>query len=259
VKLCIFCGRRANSGEHVWSDGLSPHLAPLWAAVHGDRSFTKMQGPSTDNREVVRWIGGPLFTLKMPCVCQNMCNGGWMSRLETRVQPLLISLIEGTCVQISADDARFLASWICLKTIITEQRFPNEAAYGGDDHRNFFLNGLPLKGMEIWIVPTTDMAAGVQLWRQTLPQVNRADGTKVLCRTMTFGLGRFLAFVEYNSAGGSNLMPLDGEPMPKLWPSTGDIVFDGPSISSEEVTILSSRYAPHLGREAPMRPTGRPT
>src|SRR4051794_30508676 len=52
-------------------------------------------------------------------VCRP-CNNGWMSRLETAVQPALEPLILGPSRQGSIEDATILATWATKTSLIVE-------------------------------------------------------------------------------------------------------------------------------------------
>jgi hypothetical protein len=255
AKDCIFCGKPADSGEHVWSDALADDLRPLWQQVYGEKSFTFVQDASTNFEKKAFWHGGPLFTLEVACVC-TPCNNGWMSRMEMRSQLKIKQFIRGEWPALSRSDIQHLASWIALKTIITEQRHPTNAALSNAHHVNFYLTGLPPEGMEIWIARTDDLRAGVGLWRQGVSAYDRAGGV-VRHRIMMLGLGGVVAFIEYNSAGAPNVMPVEYQAASQLWPP-GTFGLPAGVLSFADVEKLAGRLNPQFDREAPPRPTGPP-
>jgi hypothetical protein len=112
-RLCIFCGERADSDEHVlpaWLQGILPSDEPV---LH----YRQIGSDGSERRE---WMKRP-FREKVGVVCNN-CNTGWMSRLEAAAKPILTAAIKRTGVPIlfTAPEQLIAAAW-ALKTVLVFQ------------------------------------------------------------------------------------------------------------------------------------------
>lgn len=128
MKTCVFCGQpvrdpgtdRIRAREHVF---------PLWALEEfGIKreviEFSTFEGSRDDGESLQLTEQTPIrsFDLNnflLGAVC-SICNNGWMSRLETRVQPDLRNLVRLSGA--SAHDRRGLAKW-ALKTACVLWRY----------------------------------------------------------------------------------------------------------------------------------------
>jgi hypothetical protein len=121
ARRCLFCGLgddvRVMTREDAW---------PEWT-----RRFTVAVKPATEWRYSLgtEWrqrtqLVGRAPRVRIPNVCQP-CNGGWMSRLETAVIPVLEPLILGQSSTLSENDQGTLAMW-AVKTALTLNELGNE-------------------------------------------------------------------------------------------------------------------------------------
>ena len=121
ARRCLFCGHgndvRVMTREDVW---------PEWT-----RKFTIAKSTATEWRYSLgtAWrqrtnLVGRAPRVRISAVCRP-CNGGWMSRLETAVIPVLKPLILGQPAMLSASDQQTLATW-AIKTALTLNELGNE-------------------------------------------------------------------------------------------------------------------------------------
>lgn len=85
MKPCVFCGRPADTAEHV---------LPCWlrSAVEADGQIAKNRVRT--ERGLRRQWAALAFDTAVNSVCRE-CNNGWMSRLEESAKPLLQPMIVG--------------------------------------------------------------------------------------------------------------------------------------------------------------------
>ena len=102
TRLCIFCGRTADSKEHLW---------PAWIhrRVKNRESVRKQIG-----KEPHAWTTNP--EIKIKSVCTD-CNNGWMSNLESRSIPTLGSLVQDLTVPLDVSQQELISVW-AVKTIM---------------------------------------------------------------------------------------------------------------------------------------------
>ncbi len=95
AKHCIFCDRTGVRNEHVWSSWMHEYIRKPNAPKSFIRKEFQIAGATRERTEISsKESRGDVTTMQLKVVCQNHCNGGWMSRMETRVMPILIPLIE---------------------------------------------------------------------------------------------------------------------------------------------------------------------
>ena len=116
-KVCIFCGRRPLTEEHIW---------PRWASdlipnAIGHRRFMLKGRHSTPIMSVERDYNrqGPAKNLSVRRVCGD-CNGGWMSDYEQELRPLLTRLFSGDPVFILPASRVRLVEYIAYKLLILD-------------------------------------------------------------------------------------------------------------------------------------------
>jgi hypothetical protein len=96
--------------------------------------------PSNGSIEAERG-GSPLGTWRRPkanlgirCVCET-CNNGWMSRLENRVKPIVLGLIEDKLKLIASGTQSMLTLWAVKNAMVYENLYPKRPRFYQDDER----------------------------------------------------------------------------------------------------------------------------
>jgi hypothetical protein len=102
TRSCIFCGRTADSKEHLW---------PAW--IHR-RVRTRESVRTQIGKTPHAWTTNP--EIKIKSVCTD-CNNGWMSALENRSIPTLGSLVQDLTVPLDAAQQELISIW-AVKTIM---------------------------------------------------------------------------------------------------------------------------------------------
>ena len=119
---------------------------PKWIG----RAFNTQAGPGakwvksrtkTDGTQKQQYrpkvVGGPT-SVKVPEVCQRLCNGGWMSGLETAVKPILLPMMFGDDeLELPVHDLTTLAAWL-TKTALVFDMDDGVPPLMTDDQRHWF-------------------------------------------------------------------------------------------------------------------------
>lgn len=112
-RACIFCGEPADSDEH---------LLPAWLqrVLPSDEPLLHYRQIGSDESERHEWMKRP-FREKAGGVC-DICNTGWMSRLESAAKPILTPAIRrtGMPLLLTASEQRIAAAW-AVKTVLVFQ------------------------------------------------------------------------------------------------------------------------------------------
>lgn len=140
---CIFCGGVGLTKEHIWPDWLANVLGPSISPRH-----VYSAGGGLRPRRFRRRTGA-IQSQKLRIVCDR-CNNGWMSRLQNRAKPRLIPFIQGRYRFLSDHDARTLAAWSMMLTMVIEFLDPATAATTPDERRQLSELAIPNDKWMVW-------------------------------------------------------------------------------------------------------------
>jgi hypothetical protein len=111
MRMCIFCGQRADSKEDLFPQWLDRDFRqPKGTAM----PITTRVGDSTAVRP--NW---KIAFLKVRCVCRE-CNNGWMSELENKVKSLVVQFLEGADLRLQPSEQLDLSLWVTMKAMVFE-------------------------------------------------------------------------------------------------------------------------------------------
>jgi len=116
---CIFCRASPTTDEHVFSRWTHKYMLPPKPGKA--KSYIAVQG-------IDRVVGanfklpGPIRDWQVKCVC-GRCNNGWMSQLDTAVEPLMMPLILGQRTRLFEKDCRTIAIWAVLKSMVVHNKW----------------------------------------------------------------------------------------------------------------------------------------
>lgn len=146
-KTCIFCGGPPPlTKEHIWADWLKKYI-PRDMASHTYRSTIEDEA-NVDSR-VKKRPGDPRSS-KVRVVCKS-CNGGWMSRLQSRAKPILIPLVVGDKIVLDRFKQETLTAWIAMAVMCSEFFQAGRAAISPLERERFYKTTTIGKNWKIWI------------------------------------------------------------------------------------------------------------
>jgi hypothetical protein len=103
---CIFCGHLSVSNGHVLPDFLKQiEVEPKPSLTRRGKVHATQRNPA-------------LYSEKARVVCQQRCNGGWMSQIEEAAKPVLLDLITGQPGQLNPQGQAVLARWAALAALM---------------------------------------------------------------------------------------------------------------------------------------------
>src|SRR5690349_7249775 len=123
-KTCIFCARRADSDEDV----IPKWITRLLRKHEGERVTMKT---TRFGHEPHDQLTGETIQ-KVGNVCSN-CNNGWMSRLEEDVKPILMPMMLGNPVTLTATQQERITTWMTKTAMMYESMATGEVLYDGLD------------------------------------------------------------------------------------------------------------------------------
>lgn len=175
MKSCVFCGSGNLTKEHVWPQWLRKYSGPA--------SFIERSGryQETYKRTVVRQdADGEIFRttekrgnrtpnlheVQVKCVCAK-CNNGWMSKMESKVRPILEKLIELKSINLNRDQLKLLSSWAFKCFLMYDQYLPErDRVYSESDYTNFMLNRSPNSGSRIYMGWADNPWSTIAMWHE---------------------------------------------------------------------------------------------
>lgn len=136
-KICYFCGRVGNmSKEHVWPQWMRKGALVQPTQVTSILGVAQT-GPTelTENTNVVTHKNASVLTTHIREVCAD-CNNGWMSQLETDVQPLIRRLVVRSypfgVTTLAPKEAATLSAWAVKTAWMRERATPaSNSEHGG--------------------------------------------------------------------------------------------------------------------------------
>jgi hypothetical protein len=206
----------------TWLGKFIPKDAPNYSA-----SSTIIYAEGTDVTR--RIVNGDSKSRRVKRVCGD-CNNGWMSRLQKRAKPIVLSLALGEQATLDKEAQRTLAAWSAMSTMTSDHFYPSRAAIPQRHRETLRLNNsLPEGEWKIWIghyergdwVPDWVRNA-MAIWSDEHPPSYLADTFPVMnTQTTTLVFGKL--YVHTFSSVHSDLVSITGQPNEKLvqlWPCT---------------------------------------
>lgn len=144
--LCIFCGSRTNSDEHVWPDWLAKIIKQLPGET---KSLWAIR--TNDEGHVDRWERAtPDLVTKT--VCKVRCNAGWMSDLEKDAKPLLSPMINGEEITLTRQQQGIIAIWMIKTAMVLDSMSPKKHMFYEQKERSHFRETfLPPGFLTFWL------------------------------------------------------------------------------------------------------------
>jgi hypothetical protein len=104
ARPCLFCPNPATTKEHLWGDWI----------LKGLHRTNPIQ--ATIGKSAPREFHGDV---RMRCAC-HQCNHGWMSTLETTVQPFVGALIRDIPVTLTIEQEKTISLWVVKTAMVLE-------------------------------------------------------------------------------------------------------------------------------------------
>src|SRR5260370_1115525 len=144
VRVCMFCGGRPLSREHLIPRWMTQFL-PEQERERGQTRIRVFRPGSERQRELslpTRTIAERFGDQPVRVVCRP-CNHGWMNVVEIEARPGLTAMVTGKAAALSATECRALAVWGTKTVMIHEATDPDTAGYHRPEHLWLFENREP--------------------------------------------------------------------------------------------------------------------
>lgn len=118
---CAFCNNEAESGEHLWDNWLNEAL-PKKTRFNASKRLSI-------NSKPIQFVSVGLNE-KVPVVCPNRCNGGWMCDLTAEVRERFSeTIVEGKPFSLSLRDSTLLAAFTFMKAAVMDYGYGDEVFF----------------------------------------------------------------------------------------------------------------------------------
>lgn len=111
--MCIFCGRQADSNEHIFSDWINEVIKVDCVDAH---AFLVEGRQTTHERS---YHAKKVAAQEAKVVCGD-CNHGWMSDLEDEAKPILVPMITGNRTRLDYKAQLVIAHWAIKTAMVAE-------------------------------------------------------------------------------------------------------------------------------------------
>lgn len=229
---CIFCDSGDLSKEHIWADWMrqvfprSDHSTRHAVTSPNGRRHGKLHRP------------GDVRSQRLRVVCSE-CNNGWMSRIQSKAKPAILSILNEGKFLSSAADREALAAWAVLFTLVYEQAEPSLINSTQEERRAFKESNGPPYGWTVYLCRTNLSKDRVTAWRRAGHM--EVSGLRVQVTLINFETWAILTLTGPNSP--HELVLHAGLSM--IWPSVLNImgffeVVDGQVLEALVPSILPS-------------------
>jgi hypothetical protein len=181
---------------------------------------------------------GTANTKTLKTVCKN-CNTGWMSGLESDVQPFLTPLIVGDRILLDLRACQTIAEWVTMKVLVAEhnsfKNHPADPIFDQTIRSSFMQSRVVPGGFRIWIAVQNSakwvtgfyrFATGLGFTTAWPPPPSPPDRPKTV-QSVTWGIGKLLIYVQaFTDPDLYNRLSLNPKgPFSRLWPFASDIAW----------------------------------
>lgn len=176
MRTCIFCNHKASTGEDTW---------PKWLMKRFPTSNASYMDAERCGRKLGSWpMAKPKLLVKWLCA---KCNNGWMSRLESKTEPILLSILNDKLCAINSSSQLMLACWAVKTTMVLECLNPNRPWFYTDDERQLMCatQTVPPR-TSVWIAKCVDQP-NIYSAAKDLRTSIEDNGVHAYATTMAFG------------------------------------------------------------------------
>jgi hypothetical protein len=229
--VCIYCGKRADSNEHIIATWIIDLLAQ---DSRGFRLPTRLNvtlpsGATRRIRGATTKRGKP--TLEYTTRVCHKCNSEWMNIIDENARPYLTAMIRGQTVALNANAQAAVAAWI-MKVAVTARSEPNNPLPIERPRTDWlYTHRSPIPDWHVWIgwyigsepfwynphdIGITPLPGSPR----PLPDGGAIRDHGVLA---TLAIG-YLIVQVFGVSGGATLFCADEEALIKIWPTTRALV-----------------------------------
>jgi hypothetical protein len=221
---CSFCGqiRRLSKG-HIWPESFGEFL-PSDAMYHEQRigKFDTFESTIPGPEKWERVGTGPLHKRRPRNTCQ-ICNSGWMSKIESAALPIAKPLILGEPSLLDTRSQRLLAAVLSLISTRIEFTAQGMKTVPQSEIATLMETFVPSNNWRVWVARHAGTNLREYLHRYTAMQLASEPTAKFgpeYCNTHVSALiaGQFYAHVFFSTVW-PDFSGYDGVNLTRVWPA----------------------------------------
>jgi hypothetical protein len=252
---------RSGVAKHGHVALLVPTVLPHWLASTLPDVGTGRPIIRTERPDRLRVWRVPFFSQTAKRVCDG-CNSGWMSRLETTVQPILAPMISTKHNELHEEMQAVLATWL-VKTIIMADCVATPSWIPTEQPPKILQRLCPMDDTGIWIACCSAGNPVTRYYpRPLMPKIDRFGPLhsdlvlpyplridRFVGFAATLRIGGFVAQVDWSESIEhtdhvlKHFPPMGAQ---QIWPITNPVVFypRGPALNLADLEELCRRFHP---------------
>lgn len=226
-RTCVFCGGRPVTGEHH---------PPRWLNKHyRDARGTEWLAARRAGRKDEHWGSARTLTPhQVKAVC-GVCNQGWMSVIESAVDPIVGPMTQGRRTELSESEQASIATWLVKSALITAAAVPaphDHPVTYRTAYRDLYQTRMPGSAYVICI-------GGFERRDLTVLRFRDFFCNKVPGFMHVAALGHFMGYVLYRPPDCPPFRP-DPKRFRQIWPhSEAQLTWPvGPSLNKAAAEVL---------------------
>jgi len=163
ARKCLFCG---NGVGH--SSKSREHVLPVWLLESlGGKNSDIFQGTHMTFPGLVRSHRRQgARTIVQGQVCRA-CNGGWLSQMENRVKPLIVSMNRDSKVALRSEELRLLGIWAYKTASLINITSNYRQLFTGRSFRSFYIERAPTQSYMVELGLALNASGTEMRWRQS--------------------------------------------------------------------------------------------
>ncbi|WP_426254523.1 hypothetical protein [Sphingomonas sp. DC2300-3] len=221
------------SKEHYYARWLRKYLPP-----DGETTSHNVLRPDGLFETGTMRADRSLYAQTIRKVCKR-CNGGWMSRLQVKVKPILQPLVSGETNSVPSSTQADLARWLTMSFMVHEQSVPDLVTTPFDVRRHFSSNQDVPPHWRILlgrvISGSTNKGAMTSAARFVESEIGEPEVPNFLVGVVPLGgLAAVVLGAQRDSAWALDAIPLSPK-LDQLWPPQGDLTLQRQPLSDDEL------------------------
>lgn len=147
--ICVFCGEKSPSDEHVFPQWLGRRLnyPCKQSAMH--RRVMQIIDGKTVFTPILKKTNHHISAVTTRKVCKT-CNNGWLSQIESNTTPIYEKMIKYN-ITLNQHEQKTLASWAYLIALKWDLMETQISGYASSHYHEFFKNKTPSNNTRVWI------------------------------------------------------------------------------------------------------------
>lgn len=254
ARTCLFCDSTDRSGEHIWAEWMhkyiprSPQHRYVRETLQSAKANPRIRGIKKSWKRQ-----GSVRDIKIRAVCCT-CNNEWMSRFESRIEPILTPLLKGEVAVLGEDTQAAIAAWLTMKVMVAEASERDSMCTTPTEHMVLKEHLRAPANWRLWIAHHNGRVWASSYVRQAITVAFFKDGVPPEppdasvaknVQFVTLGLGHLLVAVASTTVPDLEIKLPEQflRVMRQLWPYKAGFLWPpGPVLTDDDAELLAASF-----------------